>query len=272
MPFQHYLSFTPIKSKFFASRWWWWFHTEDCCFVCGSYKKHHVSSPVIMLRTLLSFTNHNKEVTRNAHLFFVLFRYQHSRYQWSQKRNMFDTSWILWQLPTEIPTSDAICSTDFLLSLFTTSHIHSIFSSFVDVDGWPLHSSSTISCPSGKGLCHTPEIFSLFCHHTVAATRLVSAGDMWSKTQNLIFVRCSVTNASNCDTISHTLKKQRTAVMPLEVMKQQNYFCNDIMCGANLWNRNFPHVAIPINYTSKFLWIILTNVGNFFEATTYSFH
>jgi len=32
-------------------------------------------------------------------------------------------------------TSDAICSTDFLLSLLTTSHTHSIFVSFIDVDG-----------------------------------------------------------------------------------------------------------------------------------------
>jgi len=148
MPFQHYLSFNPINSKFFASRWWWWFHSEDCCFVCRSYEKHHVSSPVYMLRTLLSFTNHIKEVTRNAHLCLFLFRHQHSSYQWWQKRGMFNTSWrILCQLPTEIPTSDAICSTDFLLSLLTTSHTHSIFVSFIDVDGWPLHrSSSTISC------------------------------------------------------------------------------------------------------------------------------
>jgi len=41
--------------------------------------------------------------------------------------------------------------------------------------------------------------------------------------------------------------------MPLEVMKQQNYFCDNIMSGANLWDRNFPCAAIPINYTSKFL-------------------
>jgi len=44
MPLQHYLSFTPNNSNFFASRWWWWFLSEDCCFVCGSYKKHHISS------------------------------------------------------------------------------------------------------------------------------------------------------------------------------------------------------------------------------------
>ena len=131
--------------KIFASRWWW-FHSEDCCFVCGSYKKHHVSSPLSMLRTLLSFTNHIKEVTRNAHLCFFLFRHQHSRYQRWKKKIMFNTSWrILWWLPTEIPTSDAIWSTDFLLSLLTTSYTHLIFASAVDIEGWPLYrSSSTI--------------------------------------------------------------------------------------------------------------------------------
>lgn len=182
-------------------------------FFYGSYKKHHVSSPVIMLRTLLSFTNHIEEVTRNAHLCFFLFRHQHLSYQWWQKRSIFNTSCrILWQLLTEIPTSDAICSTDFLLSLLTTSHTHSIFASFFDVDGWPLHrSSSTISHPSGKGLCqsYTWDFFIVLSPYGCCNIVNVSAGDIWSKTQNLIFVHCSVTNASNCDTISHRLKKQK---------------------------------------------------------------
>jgi len=46
-------------------------------------------------------------------------------------------------------------------------------------------------------------------------------------------------------------------------MKQQNYFCDDIVRSANLWDRNFPHAAIPINYTYK-LWELL-------QATTYFF-
>lgn len=212
MPFQHYLSFTPINWKFFALRWWWRFHSEDCCFVCGSYKKHHVSFPVIMLRALLSFTNHIEEVTRNAHLCLFLLGHQHSSYQRWQKRSMFNTSWrIPWQLPTEIPTYDTICSTDFLLSLFTTSHTHSIFVSFIDVHSWPLHrSSTTISRPSVKGLCqsYTRDIFIVLSPYSCCNMVNVSAGDIWSNIQNLIFVRCSVMNASKCDTISHTLKKQ----------------------------------------------------------------
>jgi hypothetical protein len=40
--------------------------------------------------------------------------------------------------------------------------------------------------------------------------------------------------------------------MPLEVMKWQNYFCDDIMNDANLQDRTFPHSAVPVNYTSEF--------------------
>ena len=35
-------------------------------------------------------------------------------------------------------------------------------------------------------------------------------------------------------------------------MKWQNYFCEDVMSDANLWDRKFPHSAIPVNNTSKF--------------------
>ena len=59
-----------------------YFHSEDCCFVCGSYKKHHVSSPVnMLLRNLLSFISHIEEVTGNAHSCFFVFVHQHSKYQ-----------------------------------------------------------------------------------------------------------------------------------------------------------------------------------------------
>jgi hypothetical protein len=44
-------------------------------------------------------------------------------------------------------------------------------------------------------------------------------------------------------------------------MKWQNYFCDDIISAAKLHDRNFPHAAIPVNYTSKF--------QELFEATTY---
>jgi hypothetical protein len=39
-------------------------------------------------------------------------------------------------------------------------------------------------------------------------------------------------------------------------MKWRNYFCDDVMTEANLWERKFSHSAIPVNYTSKF-WELL---------------
>ena len=93
-------------------------------------------------------------------------------------RHMFSSSWrTLWQLPTEIQTSDEVCWTDFLLSLLTVSRTCWTFTSFVDVDGRPLcGSSSTLSCPSCKRLCqsYTWDFFSLLCHGTLATTLLMS--------------------------------------------------------------------------------------------------
>ena len=51
--------------------------------------------------------------------------------------------------------------------------------------------------------------------------------------------------------------------MPVEVMKWQNYFCDDIMSDANLQDRTFPHLAVSVNYTSEF-WELS-------EAITYIF-
>ena len=44
-------------------------------------------------------------------------------------------------------------------------------------------------------------------------------------------------------------------------MKRQNYFCDDNMSADKLRDRNFPHAAIPANYTSKF--------QELFKATMY---
>jgi hypothetical protein len=49
---------------------------------------------------------------------------------------------VLWQLPTEIPPSDTIFSTDLLLSLLTVSRTCLAFASYVD-DVWPLLGSSS---------------------------------------------------------------------------------------------------------------------------------
>ena len=162
--------------KIFASRWWW-FHSEDCCFVCGSYKKHHVSSPLSMLRTLLSFTNHIKEVTRNAHLCFFLFRHQHSRYQrWKKKscsihheeycddfRQKFQP---LMQFGPQISFchfSQPLTHTWYLLQLLTLKGDH-----YTD------HHQQSCNHQGKIYASQTPEIFSLLCDHTVTAACLMS--------------------------------------------------------------------------------------------------
>jgi len=48
----------------------------------------------------------------------------------------------------------------------------------------------------------------------------------------------------NCDVTLCPLKKQTAAVMSLEVMKWQNYFCDDIMSDANLQDRTFTCIYI----------------------------
>ena len=180
---------------------------------------------------------------------------------------MFNTSWrILWQLSIEIPLSYAIWSTDFLLSLLALSHARSTFASFDDIDGQTLYRSlSTLSCPSYKCLWQSYTWDFLISLSSYACWNMVnvSAGDFCSKRQDLIFIRCSVTGIFNCNVTphTHTLKKQTTTAMPLEVTKWQNYFCDDHMSADKLWDRNFPHTAIPVNYTSK--------LQKLFEATTY---
>ena len=110
---------------------------------------------------------------------------------------------------------------------------------------------------------HKPEIFSFLCHHMLAAIWLCL--HWWILQQNTrsdIHTLFSYWHVQlQCD-LTHTLKKQTTTVMPFEVTKWQNYFCDDNMSADKLWDRNFPHTAIPVNYTSKF--------QERFEATTYS--
>jgi hypothetical protein len=80
----------------------------------------------------------------------------------------------------------------------------------------------------------------------------VSAGDFYSKTQDLIFILCPIAGIFKCSATSYRHTKETTIAMPLEVIKWQNYFCDDIMSIAKLCDRNFPHTPIPVNYTSEF--------------------
>jgi hypothetical protein len=148
---------------------------------------------------------------------------------------------IVWQLPTEIPTFDAIRSTDFLLSLLTISGTCLTFALFVDIDGWPLHgSSSTLSHQSWKLLrqLQTRHFFIAVLPYTCCNMFHVSAGDFWGQTQNLIFFTLFYYSHFQlwCD-LTYTLKKKASVVMPSEVMKWHDYFCDDVMHGANLWQK-----------------------------------
>jgi hypothetical protein len=107
--------------------------------------------------------------------------------------------------------------------------------SLVDVDGRPLGgSSSKLSRPSWKRLYKpcTWDILLALSPYDCCKMVNVSTGDFCSQTQNLIFVSCSVTVIFNCDANSRILKKQKTAVKPLEFMKWRNYFCDDVVSGG----------------------------------------
>jgi hypothetical protein len=54
----------------------------------------------------------------------------------------------------------------------------------------------------------------------------VAAGDL--------LIHCSGADIFNYSVTSCTRKEQTTAVMPLDVMKWRNYFCDDVMSGNNL--------------------------------------
>ena len=101
-----------------------------------------------------------------------------------QMRRMFNASWrIVWQPPIEIPTSNAIWFTDFLLLLLTISGTCLTFTLSVDIDGWPLHrSSSTLSHPSWKHLCqtHICDFFIALSPYTCCNVFHISAGDFRS--------------------------------------------------------------------------------------------
>ena len=149
---------------------------SDCRFVCGLYKKHRVSSPVIKLLTsVLSLSTTKERSTKMLITVSVLFGRQHSTYQIMTKGFTISISWrIQWKLPAEIPTSDTISYTNFLLSLLTMSHTRSTLGSFLSIDGRPLQASpSTSSRPYWKRLCQSYNWeFLLLYHHTLAETWL----------------------------------------------------------------------------------------------------
>lgn len=90
---------------------------------------------------------------------------------------------------------------------------------------------------------YTPTIFSLLCHHTLAATCFMSLLVI-SEAKHKIWYSYIVllqpfSTVMWPHTHTHTLKKQISAVMPSEVMKWHNCFSDDIMHSANL-RQKFP--------------------------------
>jgi hypothetical protein len=89
-------------------------------------------------------------------------------------------TYILWQLPTEIPTSDAVWSIDILLSLLKISHTCSTFALFVD-DGRLVHRSSLTLMSIMEAFMPVIHLSFFHCwHHALAATWLMSP---WSYLQ-----------------------------------------------------------------------------------------
>jgi hypothetical protein len=131
----------------------------------------------MLLRNVLSLS---ATLMRSRKMFTnvsVLFGRQHSRYQLMTWGLTISTSWrILWKLVSEIPTSDRISYTNFLLSLLTIFHTRSTLGSFLGIDLRLIRVSlSTPSRPYWKRLFHsyTWDILLLY-HHTRIATCLIS--------------------------------------------------------------------------------------------------
>ena len=258
------LSFTPIDSKYFASRWWWRFLFGRLAFCLSIVQESPCFIPCVYVVTeFVVFINHIDEVTENTRLRSFLIGRQHDRHQMLPSRRMFNTSWrILRQFPTEIPTPDAIWSTYFLLSLLTMSSTRSTFASFVDVYGRPLHGSfSTVTRLSWKRLYQSQNRdFLIFTSPCVCCNMVnIFAGDFCSKTQTLISVRCSVADMLNCDAIhTHWGNKQLS------------------LCLQRLWNGEVisemtPWVVPPtyeteISFMQQFLSTILANSGTLWSC------
>jgi len=127
---------------------------QKIAFFCETYKKHHVSYPVVMSSrnlSLLDIWMMSPEMF--IHVSFCLGVRLPGSKRWHTRR-MFNTSWrILWQFPIEI--SNLCCN---LVHRFPISQTRtcSTFASFVDVDGRPLRGPpSMVSRPSRQRLCQS---------------------------------------------------------------------------------------------------------------------
>jgi hypothetical protein len=121
------------------------------------------------------------------------------------------------------------------VQLHTSASNHSVTGhySFVAVDGRPLRETKR----QQNSRVHHGSVYAIHISQNFSLLNKVNvfAGDLCSKTENFMYVRCSATAISNNDATSRTLKRQ-TVVMPSEVMKWRSCFCDDVKSDANLSN------------------------------------
>jgi hypothetical protein len=133
--FQHHLSFILVDSKFLLRGGGGNdFHSEDYHFVCASYRKNHVLSPVIML--LWNFLFLSAILMRSQKMLMFLF-VQAKAFEVLNvdKQGACSTHYEYCDSFLQKFYPHAVWFTDFPLSLLTIYYTHTTFASFFDVDG-----------------------------------------------------------------------------------------------------------------------------------------
>jgi hypothetical protein len=129
----------------------------DCHFSCGSYRKHHVSSPYMLrLRNIPTLT---PLPIRSLQVLMLSSRWSHVRMHrtlcWVTQDMFRSSDRMLWQVPWLIPAAAAMMSPSVWKWLTCTDAAASwILSSVLTVLSGPVCSSSKLSLPCAKCLCH----------------------------------------------------------------------------------------------------------------------
>ena len=177
---------------------------------CGSYKKQHVSYPVIMSsRNSLSLSDiWMMSPEMPIHVCFCSGNSLPGT-KWWQRRCVFTTSWrILWQFPTEI--SDLWCN---LVHRFPTVTSHNLAHArhllhLLTLMGnhYADHGQCSRVHHGNVYASQTPEIVSLLCHHTLAATWLITPLAISATKHKILY--SYVTEIPAYKATSRTLNKQ----------------------------------------------------------------
>jgi hypothetical protein len=162
-----------------------------------------------------------------------------------QTRRMFNRSWrVLWRFHTEISTSDAIWSTDFLLSLLTTS-------SFICWRWWATTTrivvntlASIMEVPS-----HTPEILSFVPLHAFAATWLITSLVISTAKRKIWHPYVVHLLIFSTGTLPKETSNYHYAFRGYEMAK---LFLRWRYESCQPMRQNFLHAATLVNYTSEF--------------------